>query len=125
MAQILLTDPVAALSGRASTTDKIVFRTRYGRTHAYVIKHPNTEPHSEKQKSNSARFGTIAKQVRAELADDERRAYWEKEFATYTKRHNPTYKRPVSSNDNPTYSSNRQSPIKTLYGYIFHTLYNS
>ena len=123
MAKILLSDPLAAISGRTSSDDKVVFRTRNGRTHAYVIKHPNTAPHSEKQKSNSSLFGTTAQRVRAEMADPVRRAYWEQEFAAYTKRHNPASKRPLASNDVPTYDSRRKPPITTLYGYIFHTLY--
>ncbi len=123
MAKILLTDPVAALSGRTASDDKIVFRTRNGRTHAYVIKHPNTMPHNEKQRAHTSRFGEIAQQVRAEMSDPTRRTFWENEFANYTKHHNPPHKRPLSSNDIPTYSSYRKPPITTLYGYIFHTLY--
>ena len=60
MAKILLSDPLAAISGRTSSDDKAVFCTRNGRTHTYVIKH-----------------------------------------------HNPTSKRPLSSNDVPTYDSRR------------------
>ncbi len=125
MAKILLTDPVAALSGRAGADDKVVFRTRNGRTHAYVIKHPNPNPPSETQKKNSSRFGAVAQQVRAEMSDAVRRAYWEQEFAAYTKRYNPPSRRPLSSNDIPAYTSRRKPPITTLYGYIFHTLYSS
>lgn len=125
MAKILLTDPVAALSGRTSSNDKVVFRTRNGRTHAYIIKHPNTAPHNEKQQAHTSRFGAIAQQVRVEMSDAVRRAYWEQEFAAYTKRHNPPSKRPLLSNDIPVYTSRRKPPITTLYGYIFHTLYEN
>ncbi len=125
MAKIVLTDPVAALSGRAGADDKIVFRTRNGRTHAYVIKHPKTAPPSDKQKSNSSRFGAIARQVREEMSDATRRAYWEQEFAAYTRRRNPASKRPLQSNEIPAYDSRRKPPITTLYGYIFHTLYEA
>ncbi len=123
MAKIVLTDPVAALSGRVAADEKIVFRTRNGRTHAYVIKHPSTIPHNEKQKAHTTRFGEIAKQVRSEMSDPARRTYWENEFAAYTKSHNPAHKRPLLSNDIPVYNSTRKPPITTLYGYIFHTLY--
>ncbi len=123
MAKILFTDPVAAISGRTSTGDRIVFRTRNGRTHAYVVQHPNTNPPSEKQLAHTALFAATVKQARAELADPVRCAYWEKEFAAYTKRHNPAYKRPQSSNAVPAYNSRRKPPISTLYGYVFHTLY--
>lgn len=123
MAKILFTDPVAAISGRTSTGDRIVFRTRNGRTHAYVVQHPNTNPPSEKQKAHTSLFAATVKQARAELADPARCAWWEKEFAAYTKRHNPAYKRPISSNAVPAYNSRHKPPITTLYGYVFHTLY--
>lgn len=125
MAKILLTDPVAALSGRAGADDKIVFRTRNGRTHAYIIKHPNTAPHNEKQKAHTTRFGEIAQQVCAEMSNPTRRIWWEKEFVAYTRRHNLAYKRTLYSNDIPAYSSRRKPIITTLYGYIFHTLYEN
>ena len=125
MAKICLTDPIATLSGRAGADDKIVFRTRNGRTHAYVIKHPNTMPHNEKQQAHTTRFGEIAQQVRTEMSDPTRRARWEKEFAAYTRRHNPAHKRPLSSNAIPAYDATHKPPITTLYGYIFHTLYET
>ncbi len=125
MAKIVLTDPVAALSGRAGADDKVVFRTRNGRTHAYVIKHPNTAPHNAKQQAHTSRFGAIARQVREEMSDATRRAYWEQEFAAYTRRRNPASKRPLQSNEIPAYDSRRKPPITTLYGYIFHTLYEA
>ena len=123
MAKIEFVDPIASISGRLSCKDKVYMRTRYGRTHAYIIQNPCTEPRTEQQKSNSAAFGALSKQVHAEMSDPVRRAYWEKEFAAYTKRYNPRSKRPASSNLVPVYNSRRPSVIKTLYGYIFHTLH--
>lgn len=123
MARIDFTDPIASMSGRLSDKDKVYMRTRYGRTHAYVVKNPCTEPRTEQQKANSNLFGAISKQVHAEMSDPVRRTYWEKEFAAYTKRYNPSSKRPESSNLIPTYNSRRPSYIKSLYGYIFHTLH--
>lgn len=123
MAKIDFTDPIASMSGRLSSKDKVYMRTRYGRTHAYVVKNPCTEPRTEQQKSNSASFGAVSKQVHAEMSDPVRRAYWEKEFAAYTKRYNLSSKRPSSSNLIPVYNSRRPSVIKSLYGYIFHTLH--
>ncbi len=123
MAKIDLTDPVAVVRGRLSADAQIVFRTRNGRTHAYVIEHPKQTPQSEKQRTHFALFGEVAKQTRAEMADLERRAYWEKEFAAYTKKHNPPSRRAAYSNGVPTYQSANKPPISTLFGYIFHTLY--
>lgn len=123
MAKILLEAPVAAVAGAISKRQQVIYRMRNGRTHAYVIAHPNEQPPSETQKRNSSLFGEISKQVHAEMADTEKRAKWEKEFAAYTNKHNPSYKRPVASNEHLPYSSRRKPVITTLYGYIFHTLH--
>ena len=123
MAKVLLEAPVAAVAGSISKHQQVVYRMRNGRTHAYVVTHPNEQPPSETQKRNSALFGQISKQAYAEMANPEQRAKWEKEFATYTKKHNPSYKRPVSSNEHLPYSSRRKPVITTLYGYIFRILY--
>ena len=123
MAKILLDAPVAAVAGAISKHQQVIYRMRNGRTHAYVIAHPNEQPPSETQKRNSSLFGEISKQVHAEMADPTKRTKWEKEFAAYTKKHNPSYKRSASSNDYLPYSSRRKPVITTLYGYIFHTLY--
>ena len=123
MAKVLLDAPVAAVAGAISKHQQVIYRMRNGRTHAYVIAHPNEQPPSETQKRNSSLFGQISKQAYAEMADMEKRAMWEKEFAAYTNKHNPSYKRPAASNEHLPYSSRRKPVITTLYGYIFHTLY--
>ena len=123
MAKIILEAPVAAVAGAISKHQQVIYRMRNGRTHAYVVTHPNEQPPSETQKRNSTLFGQISKQAYAEMADQEKRAKWEKEFAVYTQKHNPSYKRSAASNDHLPYSSRRKPVITTLYGYIFHTLY--
>lgn len=123
MAKILLDAPVAAIAGAISKHQNVIYRTRNGRTHAYVVTHPNEQPQSETQKRNSSIFGAISKQVHAEMADPVKRAEWEQAFAEYTKHHNPSYKRPASSNEHKPYSSRRKSVITTLYGFIFRTLH--
>ena len=123
MAKILLDAPVAAVAGAISKHQQVIYRMRNGRTHAYVVAHPNEQPPSETQKRNSSLFGHISKQAYAEMADMEKRDMWEKEFAAYTKKHNPSYKRSAASNEHLPYSSRRKPVITTLYGYIFHTLY--
>ena len=123
MAKIILEAPVAAVAGAISKHQQVIYRMRNGRTHAYVVTHPNEQPPSETQKRNSTLFGQISKQAYAEMADQEKRAKWEKEFAAYTQKHNPSYKRSAASNDHFPYSSRRKPVITTLYGYIFHTLY--
>ena len=123
MAKIILEAPVAAVAGAISKHQQVIYRMRNGRTHAYVVAHPNEQPPSETQKRNSSLFGQISKQAYAEMADMEKRAMWEQEFAADTKKHNPSYKRSAASNEHLPYSSRRKPVITTLYGYIFHTLY--
>lgn len=123
MAKVLLHDPVATVSGRTGKAEKVIFRTRCGRTHAYVVEKPNTNPPSEKQKANSAAFGSIARQAYAEMADAERRAYWEASYNDYKKRHALAYRRALNAVAPAPYSSRNKPVITTLYGYIFHTLY--
>ena len=52
MAKILLDAPVAAIGGSISKHQNVIYRTRNGRTHAYVVTHPNELPQSETQKRN-------------------------------------------------------------------------
>lgn len=103
MAKIIFDDPLAAVQGRLSSHHKVIFRTRNGKTHAYVMTSQSSAPRSEQQQANSSAFAATSRQVHAEMADSARLAFWQKEFATYAKHRNAT--------------------IKTLYGYIFHTLY--
>lgn len=103
MAKIILDDPLAAVQGRLSAHHKVIFRTRNGKTHAYVMTSQSSAPRSEQQQANSSAFAATSRQVHAEMADPARLAFWQKEFTAYTKHRNAT--------------------IKTLYGYIFHTLY--
>ena len=44
MARTTLSHPFDSISGKLASNDKIVMRTRNGRTHAYVVKHPYKGP---------------------------------------------------------------------------------
>lgn len=123
MAKIHLESPITKIEGALSKNQRVIYRTRNGRTHAYIVENPNTLPPSETQKRNSSVFGLISKQAYAELADPDKRANWEKEFASYTKKHNHPSRRSNYSNDIQPYSSRRKPVITTLYGYVFHILH--
>ena len=123
MAKIHLESPITKIEGALSKNQRVIYRTRNGRTHAYIVENPNTLPPSETQKRNSSVFGLISKQAYAELADPDKRAHWEKEFASYTKKHNHPSRRPEYSNGIKPYSSRRKPVITTLYGYVFHILH--
>lgn len=122
MAKVHLEDPIAGIRGRIGTDQKIIFRTRNGRTHAYVIEHPNTRPHNEAQRAHTSAFGAVSQQVHAEMADPARLAFWQTEFEEYQKKNRKRRSRSKKV-EPPTYSSRRKPVISTLYGFIFHTLY--
>ena len=85
MAKIELATPFDEISGKLSSTERIVMRTRYGRTHAYAIRHPFRGPFTEKQKTVINAFYEAARQCKIEMADPERLAFWQERYAQYTK----------------------------------------
>ena len=85
MARIELATPFDEMSGKLSSTERIVMRTRYGRTHAYAIRHPFRGPFTENQKTVINAFYQAARQCKLEMQDPERLAFWQKRYAQYTK----------------------------------------
>ena len=85
MAKIELATPFDEMSGKLSSTERIVMRTRYGRTHAYAIRHPFTGPFSADQQTVINAFSDAVKQCKSEMSDPERLAYWQERYAQYTK----------------------------------------
>ena len=72
-------------SGKLSRQDKIVLRTRNGRTHAYAIMNPYTGPLAESRKQAISTFSQAVKQCKSEMSDPERLAYWQDRYNQYTK----------------------------------------
>lgn len=85
MAKIELATPFDEMSGKLSSTEHIVMRTRYGRTHAYAIRNPFTGPFSENQQTVINAFSQAVKQCKSEMSDPERLAYWQDRYTKYTK----------------------------------------
>lgn len=124
MAKVIFEGPIANFRGKITTEQNVIFRTRNGRTHAYTVEHPNTQPHNEAQRAHTAAFGEVSRQVHAEMANPERLDYWQNEFAEYLrkvpKRRSKKAKLALMAT---SYSSRHKPVISTLYGYIFHTLF--
>ena len=79
---ILLED----LNGRLKGGSEFYVTNRYGRT--VISNYPlrrNPKKISAKQQSNSASFGELSKQVKQEMSDPARLAYWQDRYAAYTK----------------------------------------
>ena len=72
-------------SGKLSRQDKIVLRTRNGRTHAYAIMNPYTGPLAESRKQAISTFSQAVKQCKSEMSDPDRLAYWQDRYNQYTK----------------------------------------
>lgn len=79
-------------SGKLSRKERIVMRTRNGRTHAYAIMNPYTGPISEKRKPIISAFSQAVAQCKVEMTDPERLAFWQDRYAQYAKqaRRNPS-----------------------------------
>ena len=76
MAKIEPALPFDHFSGKLSRNERIVMRTRYGRTHAYAYRHPYKGPISENRKPIINAFAQAAKQCKLEMSNPERLAYW-------------------------------------------------
>ncbi len=85
MAKVELTTPFDEMSGKLSSNERIVMRTRYGRTEAYAYRHPYTGPISENRKPVIHAFSEAVKQCKTEMSDPERLAYWKERYIQYNK----------------------------------------
>ena len=81
-----------SFSGKLSRKERIVMRTRNGRTHAYAITNPYQGPISENRKPVISAFSQAVAQCKVEMTDPERLAFWQDRYAQYNKqaRRNPT-----------------------------------
>ena len=83
MARVQPSLPFDNFRGRLSTRERIVMRTRYGRTHAYAIMHPYTGPLAESRKRAISTFAEAVRQCKLEMSDPERLAYWQDRYIQY------------------------------------------
>ncbi len=118
MAYVEPSSPFDHLSGKLSKNERIVMRTRYGRTHAYALRHPFRGPFTDSQKTVINAFAQAVKQCKVEMTDPERLAYWQDRYLKYDKaaRRNPT-------KANATFiGTNTDKYYVTLRGFIIASL---
>lgn len=72
-------------SGKLSRKERIVMRTRYGRTEAYAILNPYKGPISVNRKPVISAFSQAVKQCKLEMSDADRLAYWQDRYTQYLK----------------------------------------
>lgn len=85
MAKVQPSLPFDNFRGRLSSGEKIVMRTRFGRTEAYAYQHPYQGPISENRKPVINAFSQAVKQCKQEMSDPERLAFWQNRYAQYNK----------------------------------------
>ena len=71
-------------SGKFSRNERIVMRTRNGRTHAYAVHNPYTGPLTESRQRVISTFSEAVRLCKAEMSDPDRLAYWQDRFARYS-----------------------------------------
>ena len=129
MAKVEPALPFDHFSGKLSRKERIVMRTRNGRTHAYAITNPYTGPLAESRKRAISTFSQAVTLCKSEMHDPERLAYWQDRYIQYRKAANKHVARanakflgtPASSSA----SSNTRSSDKfysTLRGFIIASL---
>ena len=85
MAKVELALPFDHFSGKLSRKERIVMRTRNGRTHAYAIMNPYTGPLAESRKRAISTFSQAVTLCKSEMLDPERLAYWQDRYIQYRK----------------------------------------
>ena len=114
---------------KLSRKERIVMRTRNGRTHAYAIMHPYSGPLAESRKRAISTFSQAVTLCKSDMLDPERLAYWQDRYVQYRKAANKHVARanakflgtPASSSA----SANTRSSDKfysTLRGFIIASL---
>ena len=129
MAKVEPALPFDHFSGKLSRKERIVLRTRNGRTHAYAITNPYTGPLAESRKRAISTFSQAVTLCKSEMSDPDRLAYWQDRYIQYRKAANKHLARanakflgtPASSSA----SANTRSSDKfysTLRGFIIASL---
>ena len=118
MAQITPSSPIQSLSGKFSWTEKIIYRTRNGRTHAYVMHNPyNKGELAESRKAAINLFAEASRLCSQEMQDPDRLAYWQEEYKKHLNRTKNLS--PASYKSRP---SSRTKRYSTLRGFILASL---
>jgi hypothetical protein len=85
MAKVEPALPFDHFSGKLSRKERIVMRTRNGRTHAYAIQNPYTGPLAESRKRAISTFSEAVRLYKTEMSDPDRLAYWQDRYLQYRK----------------------------------------
>ena len=129
MAKVEPALPFDHFSGKLSSKERIVMRTRNGRTQAYAITNPYTGPLAESRKRAISTFSQAVTLCKSEMSDPERLAYWQNRYIQYRKAANKHLARanakfigaPASSSAS-AYTRSSDKFYSTLRGFIIASL---
>ena len=85
MANIKFIDPVKEIAGTLNKGENLHFRTRNGKTQAYIVKNPYNGLATEKQTLARNKFAELAKQTKEILLDNNQKSLWEIKYNKYKK----------------------------------------
>lgn len=111
MASVKFITQIASSSGKLNKDDDEIFRTRHGKTHAYILKNPYKGPLAESRKAAINLFAEATRLCSQEMANPERLAYWKSEYERYQRRQNRRFFAPKD-----------EKQYGTLRGYILAQL---
>ena len=86
MASLTPSSPIQDISGKFSWKEKVVYRTRNGRTHAYAILNPYKGELADSRKAAISLFAEASRRCTADMQDADRLAYWQAEYRQHLKR---------------------------------------
>lgn len=109
MARTSLSHPFDTMSGKLTRADKVILRTRNGRTHAYAIRNPYTGPAAPARQRTMDAFSAAVSQAKSILDDPVQRTDWQRRFDRYTAHIR-------------RYPASNPKPCTTLRGFIISTL---
>ena len=128
MAHIEPSLPFDHFSGKLSRKERIVMRTRNGRTHAYAITNPYTGPLAESRKRAISTFSQAVTLCKSEMLDPERLAYWQDRYIQYRKAANKHVARAnakfLGTTSDKFYSTLRGFIIASISAQLTHNAQN-
>ena len=85
MAKLEFETPVKNIRGKISSYERIITRTRNGKTHSYIVHKPYKGPHSEKQTQAFSTFAQAVNRCKQEMNDPGKLAAWQSQYDAYRK----------------------------------------
>ena len=118
MAKVEPALPFDHFSGKLSRKERIVMRTRNGRTHAYAITNPYTGPLAESRKRAISTFSEAVRLCKTEMSNSDRLAYWQDRYLQYRKAAN----KHIGRANTKFFGTNSDMFYSTLRGFIIASL---